>query len=134
MVRAAGKCPAAQQPGRGDRACFAGALDAFWRAQNERPRSLALSMDEAEPSKIAYCRGLMEIRRRVVPETAAALVAAGIEPLIARIYASRGIVSADELDHALTRLPSWHTLKGIDSAVARLSAAIANREQVLIVA
>jgi single-stranded-DNA-specific exonuclease len=76
----------------------------------------------------------MEIRRRAVPDAVSALVAAGVEPLIARIYASRGIVSADELDYALTRLPSWTTLKGIDSAVARLAAAIANAEHVLIVA
>ena len=76
----------------------------------------------------------MEIRRRSVPEAAAALTAAGVAPLIARIYASRGVVSADELDHALTRLPSWNTFKGIDAAVARLSIAIANGEHVLIVA
>ena len=76
----------------------------------------------------------MEIRRRSVPDAVAALIAAGVEPLIARIYASRGVVSADELDHALTRLPSWNTFKGIDSAVARLSTAIANGEHVLIVA
>jgi single-stranded-DNA-specific exonuclease len=76
----------------------------------------------------------MEIRRRPVPDAAAALVAAGVEPLIARIYASRGVVSADELDHALTRLPSWNTFKGIGSAVARLASAIANGERVLIVA
>ncbi len=76
----------------------------------------------------------MEIRRRAVPDAAAALVAAGVEPLIARIYASRGVVSAHELDHGLTRLPSWNTLKGIDSAVARLAAAIAHGERVLVVA
>src|SRR5213083_2649054 len=91
-------------------------------------------MVQAESCQAARGRALMDIRRRAVPNAAAALVAAGVEPLIARIYASRGVVSADELDHALTRLPSWNTFKGIDSAVARLSIAIANGEHVLIVA
>ena len=40
----------------------------------------------------------MEIVRRDVPESAAVLVAAGIHPVLARVYAARGVGAADELD------------------------------------
>ena len=48
--------------------------------------------------------------------------------------ASRGVVSADELDHGLARLPPWQALKGIDFAAARLAEAIARAERILVVA
>jgi single-stranded-DNA-specific exonuclease len=74
------------------------------------------------------------IVRRAVPDAARVLVDAGVAPVLARIYAARGVASPQELDHALARLPAPGSLKGIDDAVARLARAIAARERIVIVA
>jgi single-stranded-DNA-specific exonuclease len=76
----------------------------------------------------------MEIVRRAVPTAAATLVAAGVHPVLARVFAARGIETADELDAGLARLPPFALLKGIDAATARLADAIAHREKIVIVA
>ena len=76
----------------------------------------------------------MQIVRRPVPESAAGLVLAGVDPVLARIYAARGVRAAAELDLGLSGLPSWTTLKGIDAATARLADAIDRHEPMLIVA
>ena len=76
----------------------------------------------------------MEIVRRTVPESAAALVAAGIGPVLARVYAARGVASPADLALDLDGLPSWRALKGIDAAADRLARAIARGEKLLIVA
>ncbi len=74
------------------------------------------------------------VRRRPVPASAAALCAAGVSPVLARVYAARGIDSPAELDTGLATLPSYASLKGIDAAANRLADAIAARERILIVA
>ena len=74
------------------------------------------------------------ISRRQVPPEAAALAAAGLSPVLARIYAARGIATAAELDHSLAALPPHDSLKGIDAAAERLVHAIAAREKIVIVA
>ena len=76
----------------------------------------------------------MEIVRRAIPDSAQALIAAGMPPVLARVYAARGIVSADELDSDFRTLPPFATLKGIDQAATRLADAIARREKIVIVA
>ncbi|HEX3633044.1 MAG TPA: DHH family phosphoesterase, partial [Casimicrobiaceae bacterium] len=76
----------------------------------------------------------MEITRRDVPETAATLGAAGIAPVMARIFAARGIASTAELDNDLAGLPPWQALKGIAAASERLADAIERGERLLIVA
>ncbi|MGH8712681.1 MAG: single-stranded-DNA-specific exonuclease RecJ [Casimicrobiaceae bacterium] len=76
----------------------------------------------------------MQITRRDVPEAAAVLAAAGIAPVMARVFAARGIVSPAELDNRLAGLPPWQALKGIDAATGRLADAIAGGERLLIVA
>lgn len=76
----------------------------------------------------------MEIVHRTVPASAQVLAAAGIPPVLARIYAARGIESVAELDHRLAALPSFATLKNIDLAAQRLCRAIAAREKIVIVA
>ena len=76
----------------------------------------------------------MEITRRHVPEAAATLGAAGIAPVMARVFAARGIATAAELDNDLAGLPPWHTLKGIAAASERLASAIERGERLLIVA
>ena len=76
----------------------------------------------------------MEITRRNVPDAAAALGVAGIAPIMARVFAARGIASTAELDNDLAGLPPWQLLKGIDKAAERLAAAIERGERLLIVA
>ncbi|HMW43824.1 MAG TPA: DHH family phosphoesterase, partial [Plasticicumulans sp.] len=59
---------------------------------------------------------------------------ADLPPLLARVYALRGVASARELDQALTALPAPQRLKGIDRAVDLLSAALSTDARILIVA
>ncbi|MEP7183556.1 MAG: single-stranded-DNA-specific exonuclease RecJ [Betaproteobacteria bacterium] len=77
---------------------------------------------------------MMELVRRPVPASAKALAAAGVPPVLARVYAARGIVSSDELDTGLAGLPPFALLKGIDAAATRLADAVLQRERILIVA
>ena len=57
-----------------------------------------------------------------------------IHPVIRRIYASRNISSARELDYALTNLLPFGSLKNIEAAAALLMDAIRNGRRILIVA
>ena len=50
---------------------------------------------------------IMTIVRRAVPATPPSLLAAGVSPVLARIYAARGIRDAAELDHSLAALPDF---------------------------
>jgi single-stranded-DNA-specific exonuclease len=77
---------------------------------------------------------MTRIVRRNVPATAAALAAAGIHPVLARVFAARGVGASDELDTSLASLPPFDTIKGIAGASARLADAIARGERILIVA
>jgi single-stranded-DNA-specific exonuclease len=76
----------------------------------------------------------VDIARRSVPHAVHALIAAGVPPLLARIYAARGVADVVELDCSLKRLPEASLLKGIDASAQRLADAIANGERMLIVA
>jgi single-stranded-DNA-specific exonuclease len=72
--------------------------------------------------------------RRPLHPAHEALQAGGIPPVLARIYASRGIASPAELDHSLRALPAHAPMRGIDEAASRLCKAIAQRERIVIVA
>ena len=74
------------------------------------------------------------IVRRAVPAAADALAAAGVDPVLARLYASRGVGDASELDLSLAGLPPPAARKGIDDAAGRLVRAIDARERIVIVA
>jgi single-stranded-DNA-specific exonuclease len=76
----------------------------------------------------------VQIVRRSVPDAASALAAAGITPVLSRIYAARGVLSVAELGDDLSLLPSWQSFKGIEAAAARLADAIERGERLLIVA
>ena len=76
----------------------------------------------------------MTIVRRAVPPLSPSLVAAGVPPVLARIYAARGIVDAAELDYSLAALPDFALLTGIEAAATRLADAIVRRERIVIVA
>ena len=53
----------------------------------------------------------MDIVRRAVPDAACALADAGVHPVLARVFASRGVATADELNIGLATLPSFATMK-----------------------
>ncbi len=72
--------------------------------------------------------------RDVPPRSAWALEQAGIHPLLARLYAARGVQAADELDPALARLLPPAGLKGTAQAATLLADAIAAGQQLCIVA
>jgi single-stranded-DNA-specific exonuclease len=55
-------------------------------------------------------------------------------PVLARVYAARGIVDARELDHSLAALPDFGQLANIDAAAARLADAIERQQRILVVA
>ena len=74
------------------------------------------------------------VTRSYNPETATRLGASGLSPLMARIYAARGVADASELDASLKRLLPYHSLKNITAAACRLADAIERQEKLLIVA
>ena len=77
---------------------------------------------------------MIAIRSRTVPaDLENELRQNGFSALEARLYAARGIASAAELEHELTRLLPYHQLKNIDGVAQRLADAIAARERILVV-
>lgn len=74
---------------------------------------------------------LRTIKRRT-PTTALALD--GLHPVIARVFAARGVRDTCELDHSLDRLIPPASLKGLDAAVELLLTALASDRRFLIVA
>jgi single-stranded-DNA-specific exonuclease len=74
------------------------------------------------------------ITRDIPPRAAWALEQAGIHPLLARLYASRGVSGKDELDDGLARLLPPDGLKGIAEAATLLADAIAANKRICIVA
>ncbi|ADV01067.1 single-stranded-DNA-specific exonuclease RecJ [Alicycliphilus denitrificans] len=74
------------------------------------------------------------IAREIPPRAAWALEQAGVHPLLARLYAARGIRAKEELDDALARLLPPDTLKGAREAAALLADAIAQDKRLAIVA
>lgn len=77
----------------------------------------------------------MKINVRDVPPRAAwALEQAGVHPLLARLYAARGVQSKDELDEGLGRLLPPSGLKGVQQAAVLLADAIAANKVLCVVA
>ena len=77
----------------------------------------------------------MNITTREVPPRAAwALEQAGIHPLLARLYAARGVQQPEEIDDALARLLPPSGLLGTDAAAQLLATAIEKQHTLCIVA
>ncbi len=77
----------------------------------------------------------MKIHVRDVPPRAVwALQQAGVHPLLAQLYAARGVRTADELDEGLARLLSPSTLMGAKEAAVLLADAIGAGQHICIVA
>jgi len=74
------------------------------------------------------------IARDIPPRAAWALEQAGIHPLLARLYAARGVAAKDELDDGLARLLPPAGLQGIQEAARLLADAIAQDQRLCIVA
>ena len=66
------------------------------------------------------------LTRDIPPRTVWALEQAGVHPLLSRLFAARGILSADDLDTSLARLLPPDTLKHTDLAAKLLADAIAS--------
>jgi single-stranded-DNA-specific exonuclease len=58
----------------------------------------------------------------------------GMPPLLARIFAARGVMSTAELDSTLAQLPSPWLLSGMEGMVTQLIAAINQQQRIVIVA
>jgi single-stranded-DNA-specific exonuclease len=74
------------------------------------------------------------ITRDVPPRAVWALEQAGIHPLLARLYAARGVLGKEELDNGLGRLLAPASLKGAAEAARLLADAIAADRKLCIVA
>jgi single-stranded-DNA-specific exonuclease len=74
------------------------------------------------------------IPRDIPPRSVWALEQAGIHPLLARLYAARGVTSTDELDDALAKLIPPTTMKGLSEAATLLADAIAADQRLCVVA
>ena len=72
--------------------------------------------------------------RDVPPRAAWALEQAGVHPLLARLFAARGMRSAEDLDDGLARLLPPTDLKGSAAAAVMLADAIANGQRICVVA
>ncbi|WP_298934112.1 single-stranded-DNA-specific exonuclease RecJ [uncultured Ramlibacter sp.] len=74
------------------------------------------------------------VARDIPPRAAWALEQAGVHPLLARLYAARGVLGKDELDDGLARLLPPSGLKGVQQAAVLLADAIAQNRRMCIVA
>ncbi|WP_311223813.1 MULTISPECIES: single-stranded-DNA-specific exonuclease RecJ [unclassified Acidovorax] len=74
------------------------------------------------------------IARDIPPRAAWALEQAGVHPLLARLYAARGICVHDDLNDALARLLPPETLLGAREAAVLLADSIAADRRIVVVA
>ena len=74
------------------------------------------------------------VARDVPPRSVWALEQAGVHPLLAQLYAARGISSRDQLDDGLALLLPPGSLKGADAAARLLADALADQRHLCVVA
>ena len=72
--------------------------------------------------------------RDVPPRSAWTLEQAGVHPLLARLFAARGVTGMDELDDALAKLLPPSSLRGAQEAAVLLADAIAANKKLCVVA
>jgi single-stranded-DNA-specific exonuclease len=72
--------------------------------------------------------------RDVPPRTCFALEQAGVHPLLARLFAARGVTQMADIDDALARLLPPETLGGTDGAAKLLADTLAAKQNLCIVA
>lgn len=71
------------------------------------------------------------IHRR--PEVAGAQVFNQVHPLLARIYASRGLLDARHLGRDLSQLQTGQNIRGLQAAAERLATAVQSAQRILII-
>jgi len=77
----------------------------------------------------------MKLTARSIPvETVQHLQSCGVHPLLAQLFASRGVLQMHELDMSLKSLLAPSGLSGIDAAAQRLAQCIREQEHLCIVA
>ena len=74
------------------------------------------------------------VRRPIVEQSMHALQSAGIPPMLARIYAARGIATGNQVDYLLSAMLPVGQLKNIEAMAGFLADAISARRRMLIVA
>ncbi|CAH2928304.1 MAG: Single-stranded-DNA-specific exonuclease RecJ [uncultured Paraburkholderia sp.] len=74
------------------------------------------------------------VTRTCSPADAEALVRHGLHPVLARLYAARGVCLPDEIETGLARLVPPTALKGCDEAAVLLADAIQQKRRMLVVA
>jgi len=74
------------------------------------------------------------VARDIPPRAAWALEQAGVHPLLARLFAARGVAAKDELDDGLARLLPPAGMKGTTEAAVLLANAMAQNKRLCIVA
>ncbi len=74
------------------------------------------------------------IPRDIPPRSVWVLEQAGIHPLLARLYAARGVTGTEELDDALAKLLPPSTMLGLPQAATLLADAMAQNKRLCIVA
>ena len=74
------------------------------------------------------------VAREIPPRAAWALEQAGVHPLLARLFAARGVAAKDELDDGLARLLPPAGMKGTTEAAVLLADAMAQNKKLCIVA
>jgi single-stranded-DNA-specific exonuclease len=62
------------------------------------------------------------------------LINAGIHPVLARVFAARGVVQTSQLETELTGLLHYQSLRNISAMAARLADAIAAQQRIVVVA
>ena len=74
------------------------------------------------------------VPRDIPPRSVWTLEQAGVHPLLARLYAARGVTGTEELDDALGKLLPPSTMKGLPEAAVLLADAIAADKRLCVVA
>src|SRR2546423_1302144 len=74
------------------------------------------------------------ITRDIPPRAAWTLEQAGVHPLLARLYAARGVIAKEELDDGLARLLPPTGMKGLPEAAVLLADAIGAGKKLCVVA
>jgi single-stranded-DNA-specific exonuclease len=73
-------------------------------------------------------------QRAYLPTAQQNLINAGIHPVLARVYAARGVEQANQLETELSGLQHYQTLKNISAMAARLADAITAQQRIVVVA
>ncbi|WP_186262544.1 single-stranded-DNA-specific exonuclease RecJ [Burkholderia gladioli] len=74
------------------------------------------------------------VTRQASPADAEALARHGLHPVLARLYAARGVNCPEDIETALARLVPPASLKGCEGAAVLLADALAARKRMLVVA